>query len=145
MSQHRFFWTSDDKLDLFRIRRVWPTLDQWQDFYYRYRHLKGFSFVREGADQARIRALWFTDRWELPHSFTTFATNSNYGIENGLVVGQLRVQLEYVAQFWPDVSTTAYGDQFRLALLDRFGNYLPVISGWPDPRVYVTNRHHLRG
>jgi hypothetical protein len=145
MSQHRFFWTADDLLDLMRIRRVWPAINPWNDYFYRYRHLHGFLTTRRGVDQARCRVLWFSDRWELPHSFTNFSTNGAFGVENGLVVDVLREQLEFVAATWPNIQTTAHGDQFRMCLLDRFGNYLPVIHAWADPRVYVTNRHHLKG
>ena len=139
------FWSEQNSCDLFRIRRVWPSIDPWNDFYYRFRHLKGFGSLRRGPDQSRVRCVWFSAAWD-PHLHCSYFNSYGlYGIENNAVVGQLLQQLQFAASQHPLPQTTAAGDQFRPALLDKYGNYLPVIHGWADPRVYVTNRHHWKG
>jgi len=141
----RFLWGSEQKCRLFRIRRVWPALDFWNDYYYRFRHLGGQAGSTIGPFSVRTRIMWFTDRWEVRSPCTYFDSLGQYPIVNNQMDFAQHFQLTVWALQHTEIRTTPHGDQLRPCILDKFGNYSPILSSQVDRRIVSTRRHLWKG
>lgn len=141
----RELWGHEQSCRLFRIRRVWPNIESWVDFYWRFRHLRGHLGSQVGSYSQRVRVMWFTDRWEVRSPCSYFDVLAEYPIvENKFPPVQLQIVRGWASQH-ALMYTTAFGDQFRAAILDRFGNYSPIISYTVDQRPVASRRHLWKG
>lgn len=141
----RELWGHEQFCRLFRIRRVWPTAEPWQDYYWRFRHLRGHIGSEIGPYGLRIRVMWFTASWEARSPCSYFDLLTEYAItDNRFHPVQIQIVGGWASQH-VFVRTTAFGDQFRPAILDKWGNYSPILSFSVDQRPVITRRHLWKG
>ncbi len=141
----RELWGHEQSCRLFRIRQVWSTIKTWEDFYWRFRHLRGHIGSSIGPYNLRIRVQWFTDRWEVRSPCSYFDLLSEYPIvDNQFPNLWVQIVGGWASQH-AEIKTTAFGDQVRPAILDQFGNYSPIIAFNVDRRPVATRRHLWKG
>lgn len=141
----RDFWNKGNTTKIYRIRRVWPTIDYWNDYFQYFKSFGGRFIIKADLLCVKVRVKWFTDRWEIDNACTYFNQWPNFVWEDFEATGVNFDALGDWAKNHIGPHTTAEGDTFRPVILDKYGNYSPIIAYWLDPRPVASRVHRWRG
>jgi hypothetical protein len=137
-------WSKLNTVHKFRIRKAWPNIQPWNDYYWRFRHLAGPLLQPDTLHNLRARVAWWTASGEVTNACTYLNCYQQPVFKNGLFDTATLGVIEAWASQHDSIQTTSFGDQFRPAILDKWGNYMPVLGHFVDPRPVATRRHQVR-
>jgi len=144
-SQFRDFWAAGNRCHVYRVRRVWPTIDPWNDYYWYFVKHGGRFLGGLATTRVKTRIAWFTSRFEVNGACTYLNQWPKEAFDNDRLVGDPLKASESWAKLHLSPHVTGFGDAFRPAILDKYGNYDPIIAYWVDPRPIGSKSHHWRG
>jgi len=144
-SQFREFWPAGNRCHLYRIRRVWPTIEPWNDYYWYFRDYGG-RFVADAALKCvKARVQWWTTSGMISNACTYINQWPDDAFRHDSLWGQNLGALEAWADLHDAVHTTAFGDQYRPCILTKLGNYETVMGHWVDPRPVPSRAYRWKG
>lgn len=144
-AQLREMWDSNNYCKLYRIRKVWPTIEPWNDYYWRYRHYGGRLVRHAATDVIMVRIAWWTGSADIFNSCSYMKMWPSNAFEQNTFQGEWLLAAEAWAELHDSVHVTAFGDQFRPCILDRWGSYNTVLGHWVDKRPVASQRHRWKG
>lgn len=141
----REMWLDVNLTRIFRIRKVWPTIEPWNDYYWRFHHLTGRAAFDNDFHNIRMRVVWYTGRYDLPVHCTYVDCTPFQNVKDNLIESaQLEIVEEWASQH-DSIQTTSNGDQFRPAVFSKYGGYDAVLGHWVDRRPVLSRRHLWKG
>jgi len=140
----RSFWPVGSKCQCYRIRRMTPTLSQWNDMYYAFNDYGGRTFLGYGTSGAKINMRWVVNSDRIHNARTEFRYFDPTSFKSDSLVGQYVDVCKAFGDLHVTTHTTAFGDTFVPVILGSDAQYHRVVAYWIDTRTSFRHTNRRR-
>lgn len=140
----RSFWPVGSRCHLYRMRRVFPTIEPWVDMFFQFASYGGRFFINYGTSGSTINLRWVTDNDRIHTARSEMRYFPSNSIEQDTLIGQFGDVCKAFCDLHVGLHVTANGDTFRPCIFGIDGAFHNVIAYWIDTRVSFSRRRTKR-